>query len=332
MTVFLAASCYEDYIKDYDYSTVYCAFQYDLRTFVVGEGEKFDFTVGLAGVMNNNENRKVNVTVDDNLVTGSIPAVLGIDEKAFTAYDGMVGKAGFGSLAQSYVTDEVKALGTTALTPLPTSHYSISGLEDLTIKAGDHTATATITATEDFLSDPKGIAPWYAIGLRIESAAADTLFAKQCYEIIAVKYENKYYGNWYYGGKTVVMNDATGEIISTDEYPFAIPQKDDQIYTLKTIAPDAVVTNKIGNKAGQLTLTFDGDDIKLSCDDPAKKIVSGSCFANGAKKLQDRVISLDYSFSNGDGTTSFVKDELRFRNRIRDGVSEWRDENPENYK
>ena len=36
---------------DYDYNAVYVAYQYDLRTFVVGEGMKFDFTAALAGIV-----------------------------------------------------------------------------------------------------------------------------------------------------------------------------------------------------------------------------------------------------------------------------------------
>ena len=45
MTLALAAcgllsGCYEDYVKGDDYSTIYCAFQYDLRSFLVGEGRK----------------------------------------------------------------------------------------------------------------------------------------------------------------------------------------------------------------------------------------------------------------------------------------------------
>ena len=30
--------CYKDYVQDFDYSGAYLAYQYDLRTFVVGEG------------------------------------------------------------------------------------------------------------------------------------------------------------------------------------------------------------------------------------------------------------------------------------------------------
>ena len=35
----LATSCYEDYVRDFDYSGALMAYQYDLRTFVLDEGE-----------------------------------------------------------------------------------------------------------------------------------------------------------------------------------------------------------------------------------------------------------------------------------------------------
>ena len=62
-----------------------------------------------------------------------------------------------------------------------------------------------------------------------------------------------------------------------------------------------------------------------------KEIIGQSSHHNGAKLIQDREIYLNYMYSNGDGTTTVVTDTLKFRNRMRDGVNEWQDENPENY-
>ena len=55
-------------------------------------------------------------------------------------------------------------------------------------------------------------------------------------------------------------------------------------------------------------------------------------YTNDAVLLQDREIHLNYQFSNGDGTATIVMDVLRFKYRIRDGVIEYQDENPDNYK
>jgi hypothetical protein len=48
--------------------------------------------------------------------------------------------------------------------------------------------------------------------------------------------------------------------------------------------------------------------------------------------LQNRKILLNYKYVNAAGNTCYAKDTLTFRNRVRDGVNEWQDENPANYK
>ncbi len=328
---FLLAGCYEDYVKDYDYSTVYCAFQYDLRTFVVGEGEKFDFTVGLAGVMQNVRDRKVTVELAQDLVNTDLPSALGLgDYSPFTAYNGMLGQGGFGALSQSYVSEGVKATGAKSLRPLPENFFTVSGLESMCIKAGRHTDAVTVRATDAFLADPYAMAPNYALAFRIVSADADKVPVEKSFEVIAVKYECKYFGYWYYGGERVVVDNLTGKELKKESYPLVLPQDDSKIYTLTTTGPRSVKTDKIGQKAGVIELTFDGEAVTATCTVPGVKM--GYCHTNDAKAIQDRVIYLNYTYDNGDGTTSVVNDYLTFRNRIRDGISEWQDENPENYE
>ena len=67
--LFLVTGCYEDYVRDFDYAAVYAAYQYDLRTFVLGEGAQFDFSVALGGVMANDRDRAVEITLDESLLT-----------------------------------------------------------------------------------------------------------------------------------------------------------------------------------------------------------------------------------------------------------------------
>ena len=50
-----------------------------------------------------------------------------------------------------------------------------------------------------------------------------------------------------------------------------------------------------------------------------------------SKLLQDRKIILSYKYQSGSDTVH-ARDTLTFRNRIRDGVNEWQDENPQHYK
>ena len=78
--------CYEKYVKDYDYSGVYIAYQYDLRTFVVGEGMKFQIGSVLAGVLSNDRDRSVYYLLDDELVTGNLAHYNGLDELGQAAH------------------------------------------------------------------------------------------------------------------------------------------------------------------------------------------------------------------------------------------------------
>lgn len=335
LTSFCLTGCYEDYVKDYDYSGIYAAYQYDLRTFVLDETEHFDFTVALAGVLDNSRDRSVNVSLDNNLVTGDLSRFGPEGTAPFTAMEGMLGTAPVGNLCQPYVTSEVTASGITALTPLPEEYYTVRGCTGMKIAKGFHTAAATITATDAIKDDPDAFKAYYALGFRIDNADADLVPLDKSFEIIAVKCENKFFGNWYHGGKSVTY-DSSGEIIGEETYNMTLPQSDTRIYTLTTVAADAVVTDKVQTGEGSLKLVFNEDGtINISSADGSLSILPGNepSRFNGAKLLQDRKLFLNYSYSDaGTGDVTFVTDTLLFRNRVRDGINEWQDENPENYK
>ncbi|MGN0189346.1 MAG: DUF1735 domain-containing protein, partial [Candidatus Cryptobacteroides sp.] len=205
------SGCYEDYVTDWYKSGIYVAYQYDLRTFVLDEQPRFDFTVGLAGVIENRQDRAVKVEIDNSLLTSDLSEFAIESCNSFTALDGLTGKAPIGQLCQDYVSSEVSAAGITALTALPEEYFTVSGLPDMNIRKGSHTAVATITATDAIKDDAKAFKPYYALAFRVLSADADTLVKDKSFEIIAVKCENRFFGNWYHGGKTVVLDDSTGE-------------------------------------------------------------------------------------------------------------------------
>ena len=298
------AGCYDEYVKDYDYSGVYIAYQYDLRTFVVGEGMKFTVGSVLAGVMDNERDRSVYYALDDELVTGDLAPFNGLDELGqpsapFTAFDVMSGKSTSGTVSQSYVTTAVKASGIKELTPLPREYFTVSDEEKMTIRRGRHTGTITVRAdSAAFLADAKaGRNPYYAVGFRITSADADTILLSKSFEVIAVRYENKLFGNYYHGGETQVV-DARGEELSKEVYPTAVPSDEGThgIYTLTTDAPDALTTNYIGTKEGSVRLTLDGKEIRVSGSvDGSKEIEDLGSRFNDARLLQNRKLFLHYA-------------------------------------
>ncbi|MBR4756291.1 MAG: DUF1735 domain-containing protein [Bacteroidales bacterium] len=328
--VFAVLGCYDPYVVDYDQSAVYVAYQYDLRSLVVGESMKFDFGAVLGGVISNNQDRAVRFEVSDQLVNGDLSSFGG--DAPFTALDGMKGTAPVGALTQSYVTDEVTAAGLESLTPLPASCYKLSDSGKMTIKAGNHTATVTLTADQAALlaDEHAGPKPYYAIGWKIVSADADTVLLSKSFGVIAVKLENMFFGYWYHGGKSTVTT-ADGKT-TENAYPTRIPADANthEVYTLKTLSPYSLEVNRFHNDlAGKMIITAKDGAVSVSSEDGS--ITDTGSGWNNAKLLQDRKIFLNYKYTSADGSTTVVSDTLTFRNRIRDGINEWQDEDPTHY-
>ena len=90
----------------------------------------------------------------------------------------------------------------------------------------------------------------------------------------------------------------------------------------------------MNSTAAQMKLTLGEDDaITVSPVEGATYSVEpdGESMFLRSKLLQDRKIALKYKYEK-DGLVYHATDTLTFRNRIRDGVNEWQDENPEHYE
>jgi len=311
LTMALSA-CYDDYIKDFDHTSVYFMYQTNARTFVVGEGMNVEVGAALAGVRENRQDRVVGFQMDASLVNAK-------------ALDAM--KAGAG-----YIREAVSGVDT--LKPLPADYFTISDNSKMVIKAGSHMGSVVIKAdSARFLKDAATIRAGYAIPFYITSADADSIVGAKRSAVVALKYENMLFGNYCHGGVTTVK-DAAGKVVKTVKYYTTIPSPEAKIFKLKTVAPDALVTNMISDKEGSFRITLDGNVIKISkaTGSTIDVMPDGASTFNRARLLQERKLFLSYKYENEDGTTSFAQDTLTFRNRIRDGVNEWQDENPDHYK
>ena len=305
------SSCYKDYIEDFDFSAIYFPYQTNVRTFVVGEGMKIEVGAALAGLRDNDRDRLVNFTMDNKLITDDILSAM--------------------KVGATYIKNAVATV--TALKPLPASYFTISSTTQMIIKKGSYSGTVVIKAdSAAFLSDPTTLNPVYVLPFYINSADADSIASDKRYTVIGLKYENMLFGNYWHGGITTVK-DSTGKVIKTTNYYTTIPSPEIKILNLTTIAPNALVTNKISDQSGSFKITLDGNTVLISQAPGSNVIVQpdGASTFNRPKLLQERKLFLKYKFKNPDGTTSYASDTLTFRNRIRDGVNEWQDENPANY-
>jgi len=311
-----ASACYDDYILDYDYDAIYFPYQHDVRTFVVGEGMKIKFGVALGGVRENTHDRIINYQLDNSLIS---PATLAVMQGSSSGY------------IKNSLGSELKLL--------PSDYYSLSDVSKLVIKKGEHSGTVTLTPdSAAFLADPETLMATYAIPLRIVSTDADTdsILSTKDFAVIALKYENMLFGNYWHGGRTIVK-DPAGNPIDTTLYYTTIPSPEAKVWQLATVEPFALTTNGVSDISSsdqpELKLTLDGGNVVVSAVAGATFQVEpdGPSTFNQAKLLQERKIFLNYKYQDASGNWYHANDTLTFRNRIRDGVNEWQDENPDNY-
>ena len=314
LSLFLMAalsSCYKDYIEDFDYTSIYFPYQTNVRTFVVGEGMTIEVGAALAGVRDNTRDRLVNFTMDNKLITSNILETMKNGSNHV--------KAGVAAVKQ--------------LLMLPSNYFTISSPNQMVIKKGTYSGTVTIKAdSAAFLADPATLNATYVLPFYINSADADSVASDKRSAVIGFRYENMLFGNYWHGGVTTVK-DSTGKVIKTTNYYTTIPSPEIKIMNLTTVAPNALVTNLISDQKGSFQLALNGTKITVS-QAPGSKVKvlpDGESTFNRPKLLQERKLFLKYKYANADGTTSYATDTLTFRNRIRDGVNEWQDENPSHY-
>lgn len=310
-------SCYDDYISDYKFSSVYFTYQYDVRTFVVGEGMKFDIGVALGGVTNNTKQRTVSYEIDPTLITPEALAAM---------------------KASSLTYIKTATTPVTAFSLFPSTLYTLTNAGQFVIEKGQQVGRVTIRPdSAAFLADPKSLNPNYVLPLRITSSlTGDSILPLKKTTIIGVKYENMLFGNYWHGGK-VIRYTSANVLKDTVKYYTTIPQVESKVWVLKTSAPFELTIN------GYANITSTKPELKLTLNSDgsiAVDRVTGSTFAysaegtstfNKAKLLQNRKIFLSYKYTDAQGNICYATDTLTFRNRIRDGVNEWQDENPANY-
>jgi hypothetical protein len=315
-------SCYDNYIVDYPFTGIYFPYQQDVRTFVVGEGMKIEVGAALGGVRHNLVDRDVSFTLNSALIN---PATLA---KMQTA-------------SQTYIKDAT--LTVAALQQLPANYYTISNSGTFVIKAGQHMGSVIIKPDSlKFVQDSvKTILASYALPFYITAADADSIIEPKRYNVIGVKFEHMLYGTYWHGGAAVVNRPAFGtnpaKPDTTYKYSTTIPVSEGKMWKLMTAGPSSLnlygYLDVVSTKP-EMKLVLKNNTIFVSTIAGSTYVVTsdGSSSFNRPILLQDRKIFLKYKFTNTtNGYVYRCTDTLTFRNRIRDGVSEWQDENPAHY-
>jgi hypothetical protein len=301
----------------------------DVRTFVVGEGMKVEVGAALGGVRQNTMDRNVSFTMDNTLIN---PALLT--------------KMQFAS--QPYIKNSTQSVALVAQLPLPSNYYTISNANTMVIKTGQHMGSVVIRPDSvNFLNDSLNtMFATYVLPFKITAADADSVRLKTT-NTVAFRFENMLFGNYWHGGAAKISKaNQPGVDSATVIYRWAINDPATKIWTLTTIGPNTVVTNgyyNVQTANNELKLVLKGSNVFVSTG-PATVLTPwrpasaptftfspfGASSYNQATLLQNRKIFLSYTFVSGKFTYRCT-DTLYFRNRLRDGINEWQDENPDHY-
>jgi len=241
---------------DYTYSTTYFPYQTPVRTLVLGEDEltdtsgdnklQFSIGVGIAGLYENTQDRRVGYLLDE-------------------------------SLAAKLYTDK----GDT-LVALPKAYYTMSPAGTLVVPKGKMQGYIDVQLTDAFLNDPRAYKTRYVIPLVITSTETDSILQGKTtntspdrrivkdwtvlpkdYTLFGIKYINPFHGKYLHRGKDVVKNGAgapVSEFIYRTKYI-----EDNEIWALQTTRRDQVmITSMLRRTAGspgsfKMLLTFGND-------------------------------------------------------------------------
>lgn len=302
---------------DFDYQTVYFATTQPVRTIILGDDvypndddneHQFQVYATLGGVHSNRKDRHLTIAVDNSLCDGLY-------------FEGD--------------TDN-------KVTPLPANYYELT-TNDITIKKGDIIGGVTVKLTDAFFADSLATTTHYVLPLRITSAD-DSILSSMDHTHYAVKYINKYTGNWLSKStSTIKYTDATQTVDTTvtdqpQHWEKATVTSQASIgyqQVRYNIANMVNTTQTVRNKTEivpitvntSLILTFDdSDNCTITTDSPLQTVTgSGRWTRQGAEKAwgdKDRdllELNYDITYRNGDQTVTVHRTEqLVMRDR---GVS-----------
>ena len=323
----LLASCKNGNIEfdDFDYSGVYFAYQYPIRTLVLGEDyvdnsldneHQFEVYATMGGVYQNDKTINIDIEVDN-------------------------------SLCENLYIDTDKALPIKAL---PEKYYSLSS--DKIVLDKKFAGAVKVSLNDNFFEDGNAINTYYALPIKMVNASnvdkiltgepnqgvtspvrtnpADWKVLPKDYVLYLIKYINPYDANYLRRGvDEIKFNGRTQEVVRHAKYV-----EKDEVCTISTISLDETLfpvefTYKVGNtdnKLGcDLTLTFNDDqECVISTSSPdftatgtGAYVKDGELNSWGSKTRS--ALYLDYNITYKAGTLDEIvcatKDTLVLRDR-----------------
>ncbi len=279
---------YEDYKIDHVNTAVYFpqAGQTQIRSFVVNEVHTIEVGVVLGGRRENRSNETADFIIDESIITNPGHVLL------------------------------------------PQAYYTLSNNSQFQIPSGSFQGSVQITITPEFFADPMAQTANYVLPFRLSSTSLDSILEGKETLLLRVRYEAELFGNYYHNGVTHIR-DSNNNLVETIIYHQQEPVTNAvNNWRLTTLGPHTLKTNGIGylldgGTKQSFNIGVDTNHTINVMTNPESTITitnTGNCSYNAGR----RELYLEYSFTNAQGNHCHSIDTLIFRNRILDGVNQWR--------
>lgn len=225
---------------DYDYQTVYFAYQYPVRTITLGEDifntdldnqHKCKIMATTGGVYYSKKDVTIGIAVDNSLL--SVPSIF-------------------------------KGGGDIVI--MPANYYALAS-NSITIPKGGLTGGVEVQLTDAFFNDPNAIKNTYVIPVRMSGkGSADSILAGKDFILYAVKYVNPWSGNYLRRGKDEITGTVNQTNIRHQQYV-----ENDQVNRLYTNSMKVVEFPVVYKDQGGVNINC---TLLLTFDDAGKCTVS----------------------------------------------------------
>ncbi len=286
LSMMFSCDPYEDYIVDtVGFTAVYFPYGELPRSAVSGEGLEIKVGAYLGGVKDNNNIEDLTFEIDPTMLDG------------------------------------------TAYTLLPSDYYTLGSADKITIDKGEFLGLLSVKFDSlRMASDMQLLDYNYALPFRILSASTDSILEGKEETIIPIKLMNTYEGNFYQVGSLKEFFTVDKVLDTAYVYGDHLDGPNTPIRELSSIMMDTVKINGVANRTGdnysmKLKVNPEDNSVTIIADPSSDYQVEENGFS-----LWDPVkrrFTLKYKYSDG-GKDFEVEEVLTFRNRIRDGINEWR--------
>lgn len=289
---FFSCEKYEDFTSDFDYTSVYFAYQNPVRT-VYANNLEIEVGVVLGGKRMNDKDETVAYRIAPELLTNK------------------------------------SIVGNNNFIMLPTDYFTLSSPDQFIIPKGEFLGKTKLVLNADkFLNDPLATSNTYAVPLLITTTSLDSIIVgennatRKDYSIVVIKYVHNLHGVYYHRGQRTKYDKNTDSLI--DVYRYVTEEQEEEfiqniVWDMFTVDNQTLRTNGVGEKTTSsdgkyaMEITVDSDN-NVSITNTSQSLIDnivdlGGSIYNSSKKA----FYLNYEYVD-DNHRYVMKDTLYFRN------------------